>query len=136
MAIDPSVDLRAMVREVLREAIATRAATGTAAVPGPSAVSIVCDADLQTFVARLAAPGMIEAVRAGTVKFRLALAQPLAATAARPTVHLAMDGVISEQKLRDIATGATIALGPDAVLTPLAKDAARHRGLKFERNSR
>lgn len=123
-----------MVRDVLREAIAARAATGTAPVPGPKAVSIVCDADLQAFVARLAAPGMIEAVRAGSVKFTLTAAQ--AVTRPAPSAHLAMDGVISEQKLLGIAAGTTIALGPDAVLTPLAKDAARRLGLKFERNSR
>lgn len=125
-----------MVRDVLREAIAARAATGTAPVPGPKAVSIVCDADLQAFVARLAAPGMIEAVRAGTVEFRLAAAAALPVATARQSAHLVMDGVISEQKLLGIAAGTTIALGPDAVLTPLAKDAARRLGLKFERNSR
>lgn len=130
MGIAASVDLRAMVREVLHEAIAARAAP----LAGAQMVSIRCDADLQAFVARLAAPGMIEAVRAGTLKFTLTAAQAVARPA--PSAHLAMDGVISEQKLLGIATGTTIALGPNAVLTPLAKDAARRLGLKFERNSR
>lgn len=130
MGIAASVDLRAMVREVLREAIAARAAP----LAGGQMVTIGCDADLQAFVARLAAPGGIEAVRAGSVKFTLAAGQAVARPV--PAAHPAMDGVISEIKLLGIAPGTTIALGPNAVLTPLAKDAARRLGLKFERNSR
>ena len=125
-----------MVREVLREAIATRAATGPAPVPGVQAVQIGCDSDLQAFLARLAAPGVIEAVRAGTVKFRLAPAQSPPLAPASQTAPPALDGVITEQKLRGLGAGTTVSLGANAVLTPLAKDAARRLGLKFERNGR
>jgi len=131
-----SVDLRAMVREVLREAIATHATPAAAPAPGVQAVRIGCDADRQAFITRLAAPGMIEGVRAGSVKFRLTEAQSQPAPAVGPTVRLALDGVVSEQKLLGLAAGTTVSLGTNAVLTPLAKDAARRLGLKFERNGR
>lgn len=127
MAIDASLDLRALVREVLREAIAARGAPAG----GPQMVSIGCDGDLQAFIARLAAPGGIEAVRAGTVSFTLTPAAPLAGPAGGP--GLAMDGVISERRLLGIAPGTTIALAAGAVVTPMAKDAARRLGLGFER---
>lgn len=134
MGIDSGVDLRAMVREVLREAIAARAAPPQ----GAQAVSVACDADLQALIARLAAPGGIEAVRAGTLKFTLAgAAAPRVAGAASPQVAGAarpfLDGVVSERKLLGIAAGTTVALTSGAVLTPMAKDVARRLGLKFER---
>ena len=132
MAIDAGVDLRAMVREVLREAIATRAAPPHAA----QVVSVACDADLQALIARLAAPGGIEAVRAGTLKFTLAgaAALPQVAPVVRaPMARAPMDGVVSERKLLGIAAGTTVALTSGAVLTPMAKDVARRLGLKFER---
>jgi len=133
MARDASVDLRALVREVLREAMAPRAA------PGPERVGIGSDADLQAFVARLAAPGVIEAVRAGSLKFTLVQAavqavRPAASGQPAGAARLVMDGVISERKLHGIAPGTTIALAAGAVLTPMAKDAARRLGLSFERN--
>ncbi len=129
MTIDSSVDLRAMVRDVLRETIAARAVPAA----GTQAVTIHCDADLQMFVARLAAPGSIEAVRAGTLKFMLA-GGPIASGAAPNASALpALEGVVSERKLRGIAAGTTVTLAASAVLTPMAKDVARRLGLKFER---
>jgi hypothetical protein len=132
MALDASIDLRALVREVLREAIAAR----TAPIAGVQAVSIVCDADLQALIARLAAPGGIEAVRAGSVKYTLAAAQasplPLTAQVAPNT----LEGVISERRLQGMTPGSTIALAASAVVTPLAKDLARRLGLKLERMER
>lgn len=127
MGIDASVDLRAMVREVLREAIAARTPT----VSGTQSVSIRNDCDLQVLIAQLAAPGGIEAVRAGRLKFTLAAgavnaAQPVAAS-------ITLDGVVSERKLQNIASGTMVKLAATAVLTPMAKDAARRLGLRFER---
>lgn len=129
MAIDASVDLRGLVREVLREAIAARAAPAA----GTQAVSITCEADLQAFIARLAAPGAIEAVRAGSVKYALAAGQATARPRLATTESARLDGVISERKLQGIAAGTTIALAATAVVTPMAKDLARRLGLKFER---
>lgn len=126
MAIDASVDLRAMVREVLGEAISARALPAG----GAQAITIGCDGDLQALIARLAVPGGIEAVRAGTLKFVLAgESVPRVSTA-----HPALDGVISERKLHGIAPGTFVILTATAVLTPMAKDVARRLGLKFERS--
>lgn len=134
MVIDPNVDLRSMVRDVLRDVIAARAPQH-----GHEAVTITCDADLQGFLRRLATPGVIDAVRAGTLKFALvspALAVAVACPAQMRTTHSAktLSGVISERLLKDMAAGSVLVLGPTAVLTPLAKDAARRLGLKIERN--
>ena len=121
--MDPT-DLRQMVREVLREAMAGRATPAT----GAQAVRIASDTDLQAFVARLAAPGVIEAVRAGTTRFTLS-----GAVVSPVTMSSALDGVVSERKLSGIAPGTTVRLAVTAVLTPMAKDMARRLGLEFER---
>lgn len=131
MGLDPNIDLRAMVRDVLREAIASRGAGG-----GAQSVSIRSDADLQAFIARLAAPGGIEAVRSGTLKFALASDAPVGLPLATPlSAVVVLDGVVSERKLQMIAQGTTVRLAATAVLTPMAKDAGRRLGLKFERVS-
>ena len=132
MGLDPNIDLRAMVREVLREAIAARGqATGT------QSVTIRNDADLQAFIVQLAAPGAIEAVRAGTLKFSLGNgASPNPTYTARPVAaSVALDGVVSERKLQGLANGTIVRLAATAVLTPMAKDFARRMGLKFERTA-
>ncbi len=123
-----------MVREVLHEAMAAR----TLSAAGPAPVRIATDADLQAFVARLAAPGAIEAVRAGTMKFALANANAPPAAVAAPArgnalAAATLGGVISERKLTGIAVGSTVKLTATAVVTPMAKDIARRLGLKFER---
>ena len=133
MGIDANIDLRAMVREVLREAIAARG-QGSGAATAAQSVAIRNDADLQALIAQLAAPGGIEAVRAGTLNFTLAAvgtAYVSSAAAVGPVVTL--DGVVSERKLQAIASGTTVRLAATAVLTPMAKDAGRRLGLKFER---
>lgn len=131
MALDASVDLRALVREVLRESLASRAAVGPAG--GVHTVNIASDADLQALIARLAAPGGIEAVRAGSVKYMLAATHETLPAQPIHTVKTRLEGVISERKIRDIESGSTIALAASAVVTPMAKDLARRMGLKFER---
>ncbi len=127
MGTDTGIDLRAMVREVLREAIATRGQHG-----GTHGVTIRSDADLQAFVAKLAAPGVIEAVRAGTLRFSLADGAVAIATVAVPAT-ITLEGVVSERRLQGIDHGTIVRLSPSAVLTPMAKDAGRRLGLKFER---
>ena len=132
MGLDPNIDLRAMVREVLREAIAARGqATGT------QSVTIRNDADLQAFIAQLAAPGAIEAVRAGTLKFNLGNGASPSPTCTAPPVaaSVALAGVVSERKLQGLANGTIVRLAATAVLTPMAKDFARRMGLKFERTA-
>ena len=124
MKPETSNELRGLVREVLKEAMANRVASKQ----GTEAVRIGSDADLQAFVSRLASPGTIEAVRIG--KLRFTLAQPAHASASTGDV---LEGVISEQKIAGLAAKGTLVLGPTAVLTPLARDRARKLGLKIER---
>ncbi len=116
-------ELRGMVRDVLREVMAQRSA------PGVESVRLANDADLAAFVARLAQPATLEAVRAGKLRFTL---QPGAAPVAAPPGN-ALDGVITEQKIDKFAGQGTLLLAPGAVLTPLARDKARRLGLKIER---
>lgn len=115
-------ELRGMVRDVLREVMAGRAATGV------ESVRLASDADLAAFVARLTQPATLEAVRAG--KLRFALQQGVVPPA--PAIN-ALDGVITEQKIDKFAGQGVLVLAPGAVLTPLARDKARRLGLKIER---
>ena len=124
MKPETSNELRGLVREVLKEAMANRAAPKQ----GTETVRIASDADLQAFIARLAGPGIIEAVRAGKLRFTLAHSAPATTSAGD-----VLEGVISEQKISGLATKGTLVLGPTAVLTPLARDRARKLGLKIER---
>ncbi len=133
MGID-SKELRSMVRDVLREAMAAR----NSVLVGPVPVRIATDTDLQAFVARVTAPDVIEAVRAGKMKFTLANSNTSHATQvathhARPLAGTALDGVVSERKLVGIAKGSSVKLTATAVVTPMAKDIARRLGLTFER---
>jgi hypothetical protein len=126
MKPETSQELRGLVREVLREAMANRAPAQPAR--GTENVRIGSEAELQAFVTRLARPGVIESVRSG--KLRFTLGQVAATPAATSDV---LEGVISEQKISAFATKGTLILGPTAVLTPLARDRARKLGLKIER---
>ena len=124
-------ELRVLVREVLREALAGRAATAVSgtALRDVETVSIATDGDLQALLRRLSAPGALAAVQSGTLQVRLA-----SPTAARPASGSALLGVVSEAKLAGYAPGSTLVLGPTAVLTPLGRDRARTLGLKIERS--
>lgn len=124
MKPETSQELRGLVREVLKEAMANRAAPKQ----GVETVRIDSDAELQAFVSRLCNPGIIESVRAGKLRFTLGH------TASAPTsLGNILEGVISEQKISALAAKSTVILGPTAVLTPLARDRARKLGLKIER---
>ncbi|MBM3520550.1 MAG: hypothetical protein FJX63_07255 [Alphaproteobacteria bacterium] len=123
-------ELRGLVREVLREAMAGKASPGLGAI---EAVRIGCDADLQAFAARVAEPQTAERVRSGKLKFTLAGAGSGAATAAASGSGAPLTGVISEKTIDRIASASTLVIAGDAVLTPLARDRARKLGLKIER---
>ena len=122
-----SGELRSMVRDVLREVMASRAPQAASA--GAEPVRIASDADLAAFVARLLDPATAERVRSGKLRFTLGPAAP----AAPAPVVAALTGVVTEQKIDRLAGTGTLVLGPDAVLTPLARDRARRLGLKIER---
>ena len=122
-------ELRLMVRKLLHDILPERKAAPLAGKP--ETVRICVDAELQAFIARLAAPGIIEAVREGRMCFTL---QPAAAPAAPAAPkEVVLSGVISERKLSGCARESSITLAHDAVLTPLAKDLARQLQLKIER---
>jgi hypothetical protein len=131
-------ELRAMVREVLREALA-KGRPAKAPAPAPAAraeaVRIASDADLAGFVQRLVAmmddPATAKALRAGARRFTLAGA--LADHAAAPAAGAVLSGTVTEAKVSQMKGAGTIVLAPDAVITPLARDRARALGLKIER---
>lgn len=124
MKPETSNELRGLVREVLREAMVNRGLSAQ----GTETVRISNDAELQAFVGRLSKPGVIDAVRAGKLRFTLAQA-----THASTSSDEILEGVISEQKISSLAAKGTLVLAPTAVLTPLARDRARKLGLKIER---
>ncbi|MBZ0259132.1 MAG: hypothetical protein K8F90_00820 [Hyphomicrobiales bacterium] len=124
MKPETSQELRGLVREVLKEAMANRADPKQ----GAETIRIGSDADLQAFISRISSPGVIESVRAGKLRFTLGH------TAPAPTgPGDILEGVISEQKISALAGKGAVILGPTAVLTPLARDRARKLGLKIER---
>lgn len=142
-------DLRAMVRDVLREALAARKVAGAAATAIPSTngaaapavepVAMTSDADLAAFVRRLTVllddPATGAAIRAGRHRFSLigGRAAPSAPTAA-PVAPAAvvLSGTVTEAKIVAHAKAGSIVLAPGAVVTPLARDKARALGLKLE----
>ncbi|MEO6607936.1 MAG: hypothetical protein ABIN69_05660 [Aestuariivirga sp.] len=128
MNVETSQELRGLVREVLRETLAKRVTP----VQGIEAVDLSTEAALQAFVNRLATPGVIEAVRAGKLRFTLSDAKmesaPISVSGA------VIEGVINERRVDSLAGAGKLILGPTAVLTPLARDRARKLGLKIERS--
>lgn len=121
--------LRAMVRDVIREALAEarRPVAGGGAV---ERVRIASDADLDAFVRRIAGlmrdPEAAARIEAGALRFTLA-----AGTAAEAEGALA--GLVSERAIEAQPEGATLRLAAGAVVTPLARDRARARRIKLER---
>lgn len=143
-------ELRAMVREVLGELLRARKPAHVVSAPVPvpvvEPVQIATDADLAAFVARLIArlddPATGPALRAGRHGFTLAkpVAAPSAPTPSAPALpaaangqNLVLTGTITEARVARLEAGTRITLGPGAVMTPLARDKARARGLVIER---
>lgn len=145
-------ELRAMVRDLLRDALARSGqAKAAGAIPRARQVKLATDKDVADFVTLLI--GMIDdpatgkAVRNGDVTFTIAgdthAAAPPAKNATRPAVvpparpsensTSTLGGIVTEARINKLAGPGTILLSPDAVITPLARDRARSLGLKFER---
>ena len=152
--------LRALVREVVREAVSGLAATPAAPTEparpstvadqmgvtpsGPLAadgknrtetVRLNGDQDLDSFVRRLLRlfenPKTRADLRTGRLTFRLA-------GAASPTggaTHQIDSGVVTERHITELA-GGTLVLGRKAVLTPLAREKARALGISIEKERR
>jgi hypothetical protein len=159
-----SEDARALIRELLEEALHAPDGNGappvyppppvaavhrpsTWAAPAAEPVVLHTDEDLDRFVhtllARCEDPAQREAIRAGRLRFTLAGREPGGGAAAgvRGTAPARADGAIhvargavTERKVEEAArAGARLVLGPGAVLTPLAREKARAKGLAIER---
>jgi len=130
-------ELREIVRDVIRDALARRKPQGNAEF-----VRISSDEDLAAFVRslleRLKDPAAAASIRAGELVFRLAKDDRQGApqdrgiqTPSRPGM---LTGVITERKIDSCAAAGAIVLAPGAILTPLARDRARRLGLRIERS--
>ena len=143
-------ELRALVREVLLEAIpgelaAARAAGSPSAGAQPGReVRVSDDADLDDLVRQIAAecadPARRADLAAGRVTYRL-VRSPAAPTDAAPpagqvgAIVLRVErGAVTERQVREAAkTGATIVAARGVVVTPLARDRARTSGVDIEK---
>ena len=102
-------------------------------------VTLDSDEDLQRFVggllARFEDPRERSAIRAGRLRFALRRSGAGGAPALPPAGTVRVDrGAVTERKVEEAAkAGARLVLGPGAVLTPLAREKARARGIEIER---
>lgn len=141
---------REILRELLHEAMAPANGNGvTPQIPPPPVaavhrpkgvrpleggrglerVTLDSDADLDRFVRSLVArpPEELDAIRAGRLRFTLGSGETSG-------VVRVERGAVTERKVEEAAkAGVRLVLGPGAVLTPLARDKARAKGIKIER---
>ena len=112
---------------------------GGAADGRTEVVTLDSDDDLQRFVhallARFESPGERSAIRAGKLRFALRRSGAGGAPAAGSAGTVRVDrGAVTERKVEEAAkAGARLVLGPGAVLTPLAREKARAKGIEIER---
>ncbi|GLS34969.1 hypothetical protein GCM10010869_05570 [Mesorhizobium tianshanense] len=132
-ALDPNV-LRQLVSEAVREALASQPSTR------PEVVSIATDSDLRRFVDRIVTlmddPATAVQLRDGTIAFQLdpdRSDSPAVRSGSAPANKIApLSGIVGE-KIINGAEGKELVLGPDAVVTPIARDRARERGISLIR---
>ncbi|GFM16765.1 uncharacterized protein PO1_contig-010-1, partial [Mycobacterium sp. PO1] len=101
------------------------------------AVRITSDAELAAFARHLLHlfenPKNRADLRAGRLTFRLAGVQRGSGASARRVER----GAVTERQIAELAgSGATLVLGPRAVLTPLARERARALGVTIEKERR
>ncbi len=133
------------VAAVLRPSTWSRPAAGGEVVGGAGAdgrtevVTLDSDDDLQRFalalLARFESAGERSAIRAGKLRFALRRSGAGGAPAGRVAGTVRVDrGAVTERKVEEAAkAGARLVLGPGAVLTPLAREKARAKGIEIER---
>jgi len=126
--------LRDVVREVLREVLASRAPGSEPPAKAAEHVRIANDADLARFVARIIQhldnPATAGGLCSGQHTFTL---EETRVSAPAPFNGTILAGVITEAKIEKHAAGGVVAVAPDAVITPLARDKASKLGVKIER---
>jgi hypothetical protein len=143
-------ELRAAVREVLRDVLPAAVTDRPRRAPAPDeVVHLGDDADLDAFVRRVAArcadPAERAALADGRHGYRLrapsaSQPQPEPATGRSITpaqgVTRVERGAVTERIVaRVAAAGHRLVLGPRAVLTPLGRDRARSLGVTVEKES-
>lgn len=161
MSIDRDA-LRQLVREVIRESVGDLVAAAPVPRPAPpqppppapkapdgpvatgplaadersrtDTVRIANDRDLDVFVRNLLRlfenPKTRADLRAGRLSFRLAGTGAVGGAAAKRVER----GAVTERQIADIAaSGASLVLGPRAVLTPLARERARALGVTIHK---
>ncbi|MDA9448335.1 hypothetical protein [Bradyrhizobium sp. CCBAU 21360] len=153
-------DLRALIRELLSEEIATLRAEMRGAVQ-EEYVPVGTGADLTEFalsvMRRASDPTFAAALREGRVRFlpEPSATQPTFAPTAQPanvafkatpptlvttvpaTVPELMKPLITERDIASVAEGETrLRIGKRSRLTPLAGDEARRRGIRIERSAK
>ena len=123
-----SIQLREMVREILREVVPQKI-VGLQTV---ESVRLSNDAELAAFVQRIIEKH--DAVKTGQLRFTLAAA-PASNTA--PLINAkhgnALQGVVTEHMVDRLAGTGVLLLAANAVITPLARDRARKLNLRIER---
>jgi hypothetical protein len=142
--------LRAMVREVVRDAVAGVVPAAPPPPPPPTGheptgplaadqkartdtVRIATDQDLDAFVRQLLRlfenPKTRADLRAGRLSFRLA-----GDGRGTPATRRIDSGAVTERHIADMAdSGGVLVLGRKAVLTPLAREKARALGITIEK---
>lgn len=147
MTVNGSVtrdQLRALVREVVRDAVAgvVPAAPVAPEPTGPLAadektrtdtVRIATDQDLDAFVRQLLRlfenPKTRDDLRSGRLRFRLT-----GNSRGTPATRRIDSGAVTERHIADMAdSGGVLVLGRKAVLTPLAREKARTLGITIEK---
>ena len=114
---------------------------GGGGVPDADAqhVPMASDDDLNQFARALLTrpPGEREAILAGRLRFTLGAPAGSPSGGVTPAGTLRVDrGAVTERKVDEaVRKGARLVLGPRAVLTPLAREKARAKGIAIEREA-
>lgn len=141
--------LRDEIRAILREEISALRSEVGYAPPASEQVRITSSAELTLFaqelVQRASEPGFAGRVARGELVFELATPMPAAAPAAvsraivtgppRKAPYRLEKSLITERDINALdASARSLRIGPASRLTPLARDEARRRGIRIERD--